>query len=207
MTVYGGIEAGGSKWECAVGTGTCRSTRSGDDSDDDSPGDHRPGRRLLRTRGAGRCDRDRLVRSRRPEAVVADLGPHHDDAEAGLGTHRRRAGDWPATLGARGLRYGRQRRRARRVPLGRGPGARHLLLHHRLAWSRGRDAGSSWTSGLGCASVRAVRSRTSAPPNAARRSARRRSDPEPRCIAGGVWRILEGPVCRASNEADAAPSI
>ena len=66
---------------------------------------------------------------------------------------------------------------------------------------------SAWTSGLGCASVRALRSRTSATSKAARRFARRRSDPRPRCIAGGVPRILEGPVCRASNEADAAPSI
>ena len=66
---------------------------------------------------------------------------------------------------------------------------------------------SAWTSGLGCASVRALRSCTSATSKAARRFARRRSDPRPRCIAGGVPRILEGPVCRASNEADAAPSI
>ena len=68
-----------------------RPARGGDDSDDDSRGDDRPGRRLLRARGPGRGDRDRLVRPPRPEAVVADLGPHHDDAEAGLGAHRRRA--------------------------------------------------------------------------------------------------------------------
>ncbi len=68
--------------------GTCRSAGGGDDPDDGPPGDHWPGRRLFRTRGAGRCDRDRLVRPPGPEAVVADLGPYHDDAEAGLGTHR-----------------------------------------------------------------------------------------------------------------------
>ena len=66
---------------------------------------------------------------------------------------------------------------------------------------------SSWTSVLGCASVRALRSRALATSKAARRLARRRSDPRPRCIADGVRRILEGPVCMASNEADAAPSV
>ena len=104
MTVYGGIEAGGSKWECAVGTGPA-DLRAAETIPTTIPQEtHRPGRRLLRTRGAGRRDRDRLVRPARPEAVVADLGPHHDDAEAGLGTHRcrrrRSAGDsrcpWPS---------------------------------------------------------------------------------------------------------------
>ena len=79
---------------------------------------------------------------------------------------------------------------------------------HGLGLVAGRDAASSWTSGLGCASVRAVRSRTSATPDrGAPVSVVVGAIPEPRCIAGGVWRILEGPVCRASNEADAALSI
>ena len=130
MTAYGGIEAGGSKWECAVGTGPDDLRAIGDGSDDHPRGDDRPRGRLLRARRPGRGDRARFVRPRRPEAVVADLGTHHDDAEAGLGAHGRRPGDPPAALRAGRLRHRRQRSRARRAALGRRPGARHVLLHH-----------------------------------------------------------------------------
>ena len=39
MTVYGGIEAGGSKWVCAVGTGPNRPQSDGDDPYDEPVGD------------------------------------------------------------------------------------------------------------------------------------------------------------------------
>ena len=74
--------------------------------------------------------------------TLADLGTDHDDAEAGVGTYRRRPGDPPAPFGTGRLRHRRQRRRARRAPLGRSAGARHLLLHHgRHRDRRGRHGG------------------------------------------------------------------
>ena len=116
-----------------------RPARDGDGSDDHPRGDARPRGRLLRAGRTGRGDRGRLVRPRRPQADVPDLGAHHDDAEAGLGAHGRRPGDPPPAFGAGGLRHRRQRSRARRAALGRRPGARHLLLHHgrdRDRWRR-----------------------------------------------------------------------
>jgi hypothetical protein len=51
VTVYGGIETGGSKWELAVGTGLGRPARDRADSDDDPGGDDRPRGRVLRAGG------------------------------------------------------------------------------------------------------------------------------------------------------------
>ena len=59
MSVYGGIETGGSKWKCAVGTDPDSGPRHGDDPDDDARGDDRERDRVLRARGPGGRDRHR----------------------------------------------------------------------------------------------------------------------------------------------------
>ena len=120
MSVYGGIETGGSKWECALGTGpedlrateTVPTTTPGETIDRVVAFFEREGPvDAIGVGSFGPVDR-------RPRP---DLGSHHDDAEAGVGTHewaRRSAG------GSRSgrLRHRRQRCRPGRAPMGRGAG-------------------------------------------------------------------------------------
>ena len=97
MTVYGGIEAGGSKWECAVGTGPDDLRASGDDSDDDPRGDASAGW------SPSSNARDRSRRSGSARSVPS------------TGSRRRRPG---ATSRRRRSRAGRTRMSARRSAAG-----------------------------------------------------------------------------------------
>ncbi len=161
MTAYGGIEAGGSKWECAVGTGpddlrateTVRTTT--------------PQETLGRVvaffeREDGRGDRCRLVRPRRPQADVPHLGTHHDDAEAGLGADGRRPGDPPPAFGTGRLRHRRQRGRGRRAALGRRPGDSTPSVTSR--WGR-ESVAARWSAEPSCTASPTPSSATCASPH------------------------------------------
>ena len=114
MELYGGIEAGGTKFVCAVGTGP-------DNVVDEirfptTAPEETIGKSLDFFRGASRQGRDvarrrhRLVRPGGPEPRLAHLGLRHLDAQARLGQHQlRRAGARGAGRPRR-LRHRRQRR-------------------------------------------------------------------------------------------------
>ena len=141
MKVFGGIETGGSKWECAIGTGP----------DDLRATETVPTTTPVETIGRAVAFFEREgpvdaigIGSFGPvdgKPSSAELGPHHDHAEARLGEHGRRPGGAPPPLRSGCLRHGRQRGRARRAALGRGPGPRHLLLHHDRDGDRRRRHG------------------------------------------------------------------
>ena len=83
---FGGIEAGGTHWNCAIGGGEGAELDAGRDlPDHDAGGDDRPRGRVLRRRARPRGARRRPLRPGRRAPRLAALGDDPDDAEAGLG--------------------------------------------------------------------------------------------------------------------------
>ena len=130
--IYGGIEAGGTKWVCAVGA---------------APGDIARHRHVPDHARPTRRSRGRSPSSRAHGELAAvgvgcfgplDLRPRR---RPGATSRRRPKPGWSDTdvagaLAARARRadrdrHRRQRRGARRAPLGQRGRARHVLLHHR----------------------------------------------------------------------------
>ena len=130
--MLGGIEAGGTKFVCVVGSGpdgVVAEDRfpTGEPAADDRPRD-RVLRGVPRLRRPARGGRHRRVRPGRAAPLQPCVRDDHDDAEARLVGDRSRR---PGALGARGagrVRHRRQRGRPRRGPLGRGARARELRV-------------------------------------------------------------------------------
>ena len=118
--VFGGVEAGGTKFVCVIGTGP-------DDIVDTRRIDvagptetlKRPSTSSGRSRRGGDwMPSDRILRPGRAAPLEPALRVHHDDAEAGLVGHRCPGPVHGGLRHARCLRHRRQRGRARGGPLG-----------------------------------------------------------------------------------------
>ena len=172
----------------------CRRPRPGRDGraravpDGEAGGDARADRRVLCRRAAGGGGRDRVVRSGRPRARLADVGSCDDDAEAGVEARRDRAGAQRASRRPDRVRARRDRGGGRRAALGRRRGGGVALLPH----GRDRDRRRPADRRRAAAWARPPRGRPHADPSRSRaRSVRR--------LLPGARRLLGGPRGRAGD--------